>query len=47
MWGIETLSSATMMEPEPSIEPASAIASNEYGRSRFSGVSTGDEDPPG
>jgi hypothetical protein len=27
MCGIETRSSATMIEPEPSIEPASAIAS--------------------
>ena len=45
--GIETVSSATMIEPEPSIEPASAIASKVYGRSSSSSVSTGDEEPPG
>ena len=46
MCGIETESSATMIEPEPSIEPASAIDSKLYGRSSSAGVKTGDDDPP-
>ena len=36
-----------MIAPEPSIEPASAIASKVKGRSRCSFVSTGAEEPPG
>ena len=36
-----------MIEPEPSIEPASAIASKLYGRSSSASVSTGDDEPPG
>ena len=36
-----------MIAPEPSIEPASAIASNVYGRSSSSAVNTGDDEPPG
>ena len=36
-----------MIAPEPSIEPASAMSSNVYGRSRCSSSSTGAEEPPG
>ena len=38
-----------MIAPEPSIEPAFAIESKSYGRSRYSSVpgSTGELEPPG
>ena len=36
-----------MIAPEPSIEPASAMSSNVYGRSSASAVSTGADEPPG
>ena len=40
-------SSITITAPEPSIEPAFAIESKSYGRSRSSAVRTGELDPPG
>src|SRR5207302_9203771 len=36
-----------MIEPEPSIEPASAMVSKSYERSRSLSSSTGADDPPG
>ena len=40
-------SSMTMIAPEPSIEPASAIAFASSGVSSWSAVSTGTDEPPG
>ena len=40
-------SSMTMIAPEPSIEPASAIEFASSGASSWSAVSTGTEEPPG
>ncbi len=36
-----------MIDPDPSIEPASASASKLYGRSSSAEVRTGAEEPPG
>ena len=40
-------SSMTMIAPEPSIEPASAIAFASSGVSIWAAVSTGTDEPPG
>ena len=44
---MQARSSMTITAPEPSIEPASAMASASSGVSSWSGVSTGTDEPPG